>query len=89
MVFSESACDAFKAPLTQLAAELFGASAGLAHGDASVFHWRVCGRAIEAGADHVAALGLRAHALPTLCVGSVVDQDRTIGALDGITVERI
>ena len=55
--------------LTLLAAKFFGASAGLAHRSVSVFHRRVLGRAIEARADRVAALGLRAHALPTLFVG--------------------
>lgn len=75
--------------LTLLAAKFFGASAGLAHRSVSVFHRRVLGRAIEARADFLAAIGLRAHAPLTLLVSSVGDQSVTIRALDRVAVDRV
>ena len=76
-------------PLTHLAATFFGAPGGVAHSGVRVFHRQVFSRAIEAGAEHIAALGLRANAPPTRPVGGVVDQNVTIRALEGVAVGRV
>ena len=87
--FSPNACDVFSVPLTHLAATFFGASGGPAHSGVRVFHRQVFRRALEAGADHIAALGLRAQAPPTRPFGGVVDQNVTIRALEGVAVGRV
>ena len=69
LVLSPSDCGVIEILLTHVAAKDIGASDGPAHGGVSVFHQRALSRTIEARADRVAALGLRAHALPTLFVG--------------------
>ena len=89
MVFSPNACNVFRLLLTRLAATVLGASGEFTHGGVSVFHQRVFRWAIEARADQVAALGLRAHAIPALLVDSVGDQSVTIRALDGVAVDRV
>ena len=89
MAFSRRACDVFRVTLTHLAATVCGASGGPAHGGVSIFHGRVFRRAIEAGADQLAALGLRAHAPPTLLIGGGLDQSVTIRALEGVAVDRV
>ena len=89
LVLSPSDCGVIEILLTHVAAKVFGASDGPAHGGVSVFHQRVLSRTIEARADRVAALGLRAHALPTLIVSSGGDQSGTIRALDGVAVDRV
>ena len=87
-VFSPNACDVFSVPLTHLAATFFGASGGPAHSGVRVFHRQVFRRAIEAGADHVATPGLRAHAIFAFPVGSVLHRNVTVRALEGVAVDR-
>ena len=89
MVFSPNACDVFGVRLTTVAATFLGASGALAHCGVSVFHRWCFRRAIEAGAEHVAALGLLAHALATLLVSSVGDQSVTIPALESVAADRV
>ena len=59
------------------------------HGGVRVLPQRVCRGAVEARADHVAALGLRAHALLALFVGGGGYWSVTIRALDGVAVDRV
>ena len=86
-VFSPNACDGFSVPLTHLAATGFGASGGPAHSGVRVFHRHVFRRALEAGTDHVATPGLRAHAILAFPVGSVVHRNGTVRALEGVAVD--
>ena len=86
---SPNDCGVIEILLTKLTATLLCASWGAAHGGVRVLHQRVCGGAVEARADHVAALGLGAHAPPALLLDSVGDQSVTIRALDGVAVDRV
>ena len=88
LVFWPNACEAFVVLLTHLAATGFGASGSPAHGGVRVLHRRELRRALEAGADHVATPGLRAHAILAFPVGSVVHRNVTVRALEGVAVDR-
>ena len=73
--------------LTRLTALVFGALIVFAHGRVRVVHRFVVIRAVVAGADLVAALGLLAFAPRALDVIGFVDQSVTVGTVVGVAVD--
>ena len=74
--------------LTFLATQVFCAPRVLAHDVVRVFHRGEPPRAVEAGADLVAALQIAALTQLTLHAVGVTDQSVTVRALEGVTKGR-
>ena len=73
--------------LTLFAALVFGAFVVLAHSGVGVVNKFIVLRAVETGADQVAALGCFALAPLTLDVFGVVDENVVVGAFKGVAVD--
>lgn len=72
-----------------MAALAFGATGGFADGGVSVFRGQLVRRTTEAGADLIAALGLRAHAPVAIHLVGVIHRSGTTRALEGVAVDRV
>lgn len=78
-----------KVCLTRLAAQPRGAPRFLAQGSVRIPHWRTPLRAIEAGANLIAALGLRALVILTHDPFCVAGWSMPVRALEGVAVYHV